>query len=345
MTTAIMEPLIKSYQVFVELLTEIEPVLGKNATVAASFSQYIRNFCFAMVTRVDSTLPQHRDFINNLTLIPLPEMEEEEFRHAVTAYSADHYDEYIYDRQDITQALLAYDLANETHCLNAFFDRLCEIADIFASQNYRYEPSIQRFALQYRMRADMFIRSAGNILMNGRNAVESPTIVQQKAKPAMELSTSALPQSRAAVHTPTKQTFSPGPTVDGQYWLRVMVPMLATTAFIMGAIISQEWVLLIIAIAPLCFTIAGFRAAQRRCPNCGAWDSMVTIKSKCVGQQKVKVRRDLSSSYYRTSGTFTFGSRQVFVSADEYTYNEVYRCNICGHQISGTRRAIDDGIR
>lgn len=88
-----------------------------------------------------------------------------------------------------------------------------------------------------------------------------------------------------------------------------------------------------------------FESSERRCPNCRAWDSLITIKSNQVNQQKVKVRRNLGSSYYRTSGTHTYGSRQVFVSADEYTLKETYRCNVCGHTVNGTRKVIDDGIR
>lgn len=345
MITTSMESLIKAYQTFADLFTEIEPLLTKDAPAAISFSQYVRNFCLAMIVRVDANNPQHRSFVNNLTLVSLPEMDEEEYRHAVTAYSADHYDEYIYSKQDITQKLLAYDLANKTHYMNTFLNRLCGIADIFASQNYSYKQPIQDFVVQYRKCADVFICSGGKTLMNGKSAVESTHVTQQETKPVIGQPTPAPTQPRTAAQAQPKQTFSPAPTVDGQYWLRVIVPMLAMIAFIMGAIISEEWVLLLVAIAPLCFMIAGLKAAQRRCPNCGAWDSMVTIKSKCVGQQKVKVRRNLHSRYYRTSGTHTYGSRQVFVSADEYTYNEVYRCNVCGHQVSGTRRAIDDGIR
>lgn len=345
MMTTSMQALIKAYQTFSDLFTEIEPILAKDAPAAISFSQYVRNFCLAMIVRVDASNPQHRNFVNNLTLVSLPEMDEEEYRHAVTAYDAAHYDEYIYGKQEITQKLLAHDLAHKTRYMTTLVNQLCRIADIFASQNYSFKQPIQAFCTQFRNCADVFVRSGGSTLMNGKSTAEDKPDFQQEIKPAASQSTPTPSQPRFATQAQPKQKFSPGPTVDGQYWLRVIVPMLAMIAFIMGAVISEEWVLLLIAIAPLFFMIAGLKAAQRRCPNCGAWDSMVTIKSKCIGQQKVKVRRNLNSSYYRTSGTHTFGSRQVFVSADEYTYSEVYRCNICGHQVSGTRKSIDDGIR
>lgn len=313
-----------------------------------SFSQYVRNFCLAMVIRVDADNLQHRDFINNL--IPLgfscfSEMDEEEYRYTVTAHDANYYDEYIFGEQDIIQKLLEHDLVNKTHYMSTFLNHLCEIANIFASQNDSYKQPIQDFIIYYRKGVDIFTRPGDNTLMNEKSATESTTISQQETKSVVSQLTPTSKQSCTTAQAHPKRTISPRNTVDGQYWLRVIIPMLAMFAFIMGAIISEEWILLLIAIVPFCIMAAGLKAAQRRCPNCGAWNSMATIESKCVGKQKVKVRRNLYSSYYRTSGKNTFSSREVFVSADEYTYREVYQCNICGHQVSGTRKAIDDGIR
>jgi len=339
------EVLIKAYQEFAALYTEIEPILASDVSIAISFSQYIRNFCLAMIVRVDADNLQHRDFVNNLTLITLPEMDEEEYRHAVTAYGIEHYDEFLFQRQTISQALLSFDLEHNTHHMKTFVNQVCVIGNIFASQNISYSQKIQEFIYQFKNCADLFIRSGGKMLMNGKSAVETGNVLTSDNGSAARRTVTSSTEPNQVPPAQNKQVFSPGPTVDGQYWLRVITPFIAMLAFIIGAIISEEWVLILIAIVPLCFFVAGLKAAQRRCPNCGAWDSMVTVRSKCIGQKKVKVRRNLHSSYYRTSGTHTYGSRQVFVSADEYTYNEEYRCNVCGHQTSGIRRAIDDGIR
>ena len=136
-----------------------------------------------------------------------------------------------------------------------------------------------------------------------------------------------------------------GKGADIQFFIRIILPFIIVLGFAIGAFATEEWIMLIIACIPLFIMFAGIKAAGRRCPQCGAWSSMVTIKSDCIGQQKVKVRRELGSGYFRTSGNNTFGIRQVFVSADEYVYNEIYRCNVCGHETRGTRRQIDDGIR
>lgn len=344
MTTP-METLIKAYQAYAILYTELEPVLSKDAAAAVSFSQYVRNFCLAMIVRVDASNVDHRNFVNNLTLISLPEMDEEEYRHATSAYSTEHYDDYLYSKQEITQKLLAYDKEHHTKLTKSFVSRLTLIAEIFTAQNYNFKQPVDAFISQFQKNADAFIAAGGSVMMNGQSATTADSLMTEEHK-APTKSTPVVPaRTNAATQIQPKETYSPGPTVDGQYWLRIIVPMLITIGFVIGAFMTEQWVMLLIAIIPLCFMIAGMKAAKRRCLSCGAWDSMVTIKSRCVGQQRVKVRRNLSSSYYRTSGTHTFGSRQVFVSADEYTYNEVYRCNVCGHEMAGTRKAIDDGIR
>ena len=73
--------LIRAYQLFADELTELQPVTDKNPEIAISFSQYIRAFSLCMILRVDKFNPDHKDFVNNLTVISLPEMDDEEYRH------------------------------------------------------------------------------------------------------------------------------------------------------------------------------------------------------------------------------------------------------------------------
>lgn len=341
-----MNTLIRAYQLFAEELTELQPVTDKNPEIAISFSQYIRAFSLCMILRVDKFNPDHKDFVNNLTVISLPEMDDEEYRHAVSSYNAAHYDDYIYQKQSITDSLMKYDLEHHTKKTQQFFNFLNKLAKIFESQNSTYTEPVEDFLSGFSKNASVYVQTKGQTLMNGYTAslqgqhTTNATKPQKEPYEAKKGTTQPAP-AQTAVQTNIPQT----PTVDTQYVLRVIVPLIAMIGFIFGAFISEEYILFAIAIAPLCFLIAGLKAANRRCPRCGAWDSLITIKSNQVGQQKVKVRRNLHSSYYRTSGTHTFGSRQVFVNADEYTLKETYRCSICGHTINGTRKVIDDGIR
>lgn len=339
MTISWMEMLIQSYRVFASLVAEVEPVISGDILATVSFSQYIKNFCFAIITRADAENMQHLHFINNLTLISLPEMSEEEYRQAITERDSSYYDDYLYGKQDITQKLLDYDLTHQTKLMAAFADHLCMIAGAFAAWRFDFKQPILNFGAEYSAWAKEFATSSGCESTNERAPKRDLERTQAQFGQEIEvLSQSTKERNR----TPPS---SPGSTLDTQYWLRVMLPMISMLAFVVAALITEEWELILIALIPFGFLIAGINAARKRCPNCGAWGSMVTVKSKCIGQQKVKVRRNLNSIYYRTSGTYTFGARQVFVSADEYTYSEVYRCNICGHQTSGIRRSIDDGIR
>ena len=340
MTISWMEMLIRSYRAFANLVAEIEPVISGDIPATVSFAQYIKNFCLAIITRADAENMQHRYFINNLTLISLPEMSEEEYRQAITGRDSSYYDAYLYGKQDITQKLLNYDLANRTKLMQLFSNHLCVIAGVFAAWRSDFKQPILDFSAEYSAWAKGLVVSDGVESANGNWAPrQDPARTQDR-----------LDQKTEAVSQPTKkvnQTFpsSPGSTLDVQYWLRVMLPAISILALVVGALVTEEWALILVALIPLGFLIAGIKAARKRCPSCGAWGSMITVRSNCIGQQKVKVRRNLNSIYYRTSGTYTFGARQVFVSADEYTYSEVYRCSICGHQTSGMRRSIDDGIR
>lgn len=341
-----MNTLIRAYQLFADELTELQPVTDKNPEIAISFSQYIRAFSLCMILRVDKFNPDHKDFVNNLTVISLPEMDDEEYRHAVSSYDAAHYDDFIYQKQIITDSLMKYDLEHHTKKTQQFFNFLNKLGKTFESQDSTYTKPVEDFLSGFGKSASIFVQTQGQTLMNGRAAnVQEQTTANTTPQKESHATPQKMAQNTSATQAAVQTNIPQTPAVDTQYVLRVIVPLLAMIGFIFGAFISEEYILLAIAIAPLCFLIAGLKAANRRCPRCGAWDSLITIKSNQVGQQKVKVRRNLHSSYYRTSGTHTFGSRQVFVNADEYTLKETYRCNICGHTMNGTRKVIDDGIR
>ena len=133
MSNVSMECLIKSYQVFSNLFTIVEPVIKNDNPTIISFSNYVRSFCLDMIVRCDSTNPELRYFVNNLTLIALPEMDAEEYKYATTKYTSAHYDTYLFSEQPITKKILDYDKANGTHIMNDFCSQLCLIANIFSS--------------------------------------------------------------------------------------------------------------------------------------------------------------------------------------------------------------------
>ena len=336
MSNVSMECLIKSYQVFSNLFTIVEPVMKNDNPTIISFSNYVRSFCLDMIVRCDSTNTELRYFVNNLTLIALPEMDAEEYKYATTKYTFAHYDTYLFSEQPITKKILAYDKANGTHIMNDFCSQLCLIANIFSEQNENYKALISEFIKAFRQRLSEISSTNGEAFIKKEQSKTENKVTDTVNKQTFH------PTPKA---TATQTKYTQKNDNDIQYFIRIILPMMIMLGFIIGAFVSEEYVMLLVAIIPLCFMIAGFKAAGRRCPQCGAWDSLKTIRSNCVGQQKVKVRRNLNSSYWRTSGTHTFGSRQVFVSADEYVYNEVYRCSVCGCETKGTRRVIDDGIR
>ena len=113
MSNVSMECLIKSYQVFSNLFTIVEPVIKNDNPTIISFSNYVRSFCLDMIVRCDSTNTELRYFVNNLTLIALPEMDAEEYKYATTKYTSAHYDTYLFSEQPITKKILAYDKAND----------------------------------------------------------------------------------------------------------------------------------------------------------------------------------------------------------------------------------------
>lgn len=337
MSNISMNTLIKSYQVYSNLFTIVEPIMKEDNPTIISFSNYIRNFCLDMIVRCDSTNMELRYFVNNLTFIALPEMDAEEYRYAVSKHTFQHYDEYLFSEQKVLKKMLEYDATNGTHTLTDFCSHLCLIANVFAEQNENYNDPINQFTKQFRGKISEYISSNGNAFVKEKN-------IQSTTNSTTNVKKDIITPSKS-VATQTQAKYTQKNDNDLQFFIRIILPMLIMLGFIIGAFVSEEYVMLLVAIIPLCFMIAGFKAAGRRCPQCGAWDSLKTIRSNCVGQQRVKVRRNLNSTYWRTSGTHTFGSRQVFVSADEYVYNEVYRCTVCGCETKGTRRVIDDGIR
>ncbi len=135
------------------------------------------------------------------------------------------------------------------------------------------------------------------------------------------------------------------PLVDGQYILRLMLPLLVTIAMCYYGIEKKAYLVLVIAIIPIIIMLRGIKALSNRCPNCRAWDSWYISDQKLLNKDRVKVRRPLGSAYFRSTGRTTVGIRQTFVSAEEKTYESVIKCRICGYETKTIRSVVDDKIR
>ncbi len=344
------EMLIHEYKEFSEMLEELLPILKNDREALQSWAKYTQFFCIALIMHVDPGKAEHRAFCNNVVFPGGPELSTEEYRELFDTYSVEDIDACLFRDHRVTQTLVDYDAKHGSHYFTKFISYYHNIAEIFADQSVRFRAPVERFVKEYEESADAYWASNG--LSWGKTRTPSHTFKE----PIHDVPSSPTTVSDSRVQrttteevgsTQTKQYsyHEKLPEVDKQFWVRILIPLMAGGSFILAGLIGKSIGLLIVGIVGLVIFGFGIKANNQRCPNCRAWNSMTTIKSEKVGEKKVKVRRNLNSTYYRTSGNTTFGTRQVFVSADEVTYKEVYRCVHCGYEMRGTRRVIDDGIR
>ncbi len=350
MTDPYFEMLINQYKEYAEFLKEFRPILVKDRDTLVSWSNYTRIFCLALIAHVDPGKKEHRAFVNNLILSGLPELSSSEYQDIFQQNRIEDFDNDLYGSHLVTQKLIDYDAEQGTAYFQKFISRYCTIAEIFSDQSASLRSRVEDFVSDYKECAKTYISSGGGSW--GKSSVRTIS-----RKPISNANSTSNQIFESTGNKPEKvsgsvvdnRTFSAHgkmhPHVDGQFWLRIIIPFVAGCVLVILGITFKSIGFFVGAV--VAFVIFGFgvKANTRRCPRCKAWNSLVTVKSEQVGQKKVKVRRNLNSTYYRTSGNATFGSRQVFVNADEYTYKEQYRCSNCGYEMMGTRSKIDDGIR
>ncbi len=362
------EMLINEYAEYIKMMEEFNPIVFDNGNdeVGLSWLVYTKYFCLDLIAHVDPDNVEHRAFVNNLIFWDLKDMSLNEYQAFFDKRSTKEIDALLYSDHSLTQFLVDYDVRHNSDYFYRFISHMCTIADIFSDQSVSFRETVNAFIKDYKESADKYWDTKGASWgVHGLNPCPdvkseliamseppSPVKKTQNAimKPGSSMVRTAPEAPKPADSQSREETYSQKssymvPQNDSQFKKRVTIPLLiCITTAIIGWIASSIG-LFIVAIAAFVFFILGLKANKQRCPNCRAWDSIMTIKSDQVDSKRVKVRRNLNSTYYRTSGNATFGSRQVFVNADEITYNEIYRCRNCGYEMKGTRRVIDDGIR
>lgn len=174
----------------------------------------------------------------------------------------------------------------------------------------------------------------------------SPVVLTQSPSPTPPVvPTSVAKETERPKYGETKPSFLKTPLVDGQYILRLMLPLLVTIALCYYGIEKKAYLVLLIAIIPIIIMLKGIKALSNRCPKCRAWDSWYIADQKLLNKDRVKVRRPLGSAYFRSTGRTTVGIRQTFVSAEEKTYETVIKCRVCGYETKTIRSVVDDKIR
>ena len=229
-------------------------------------------------------------------------------------------------------------MSNLTNYYDRFINFYCTLAEIFSDQSASFRKPVEDFIEKYKYHAESYKNSKNASIGKDSNTRSVPS-VHENAVPERvkgEVINTKTPQYSGV------QSF---PEMDQTYWGKVLIPLFGGVGLLILGIIFHSILMIIIGIIGIIAFFFGLNANSKRCPKCRTWEPRVTVRSEKVGQRKVKVRRGLGSMYFRTSGNNTYGVRQVFVNADEYTYNEVYRCPYCGYETKGTRTAIDDGIR
>ncbi len=342
------EMLIHEYKEFSDMLDDLLPILKVDHEALISWAKYTQFFCMDLIMHVDPGKPEHRAFYNNIVFPGGPEVSPEEYRTIMNTYNVEQTDACLYQQHHVTQFLIDYDSSHGTHLFTTFITHYRNLAEIFSDQSVKFRAPVERFVKEYEECADQYWSSNGatwgkkldlSRIVNSSNSLDLPADTSERK---VEKVKNTNIENKSSTQSNYRKKH---PEIDSQYWIRIITPMITGGGCAFLWYITKSAGLLGVAIIAFIIMFFGFKANKQRCPNCRAWNCMTTIKSEKVGERKVKVRRNLSSTYYRSSGNTTVGTRQVFVNADELTYNEVYRCAYCGYEMKGTRRVVDDGIR
>lgn len=326
------EMLINEYKEFLSMVEDIGPLLKGNKELTSSWGKYTKLFCLDLIANVDYGKSEHLDFVNNIVFPGDSEITLNEYKRVFRENDCTSFDKALMKEQVIVQGIKRIDEQRGTDYYERFISHYCMLADIFSDQSATFRQPVEQFIKKYK---EGFDDSDERIL---EAKIQELTLVPEEDNPPDRNATYAASENNAYPYTKI-------PEKDGQYKARVQIPLYLWVSLTILGIVLKSFGMILLAIIALIVWIFGLKAQKQRCPQCRAWGSLMTVKSEKVGQQRVKVRRNLNSAYFRTSGNNTFATRQVFVSADEYTYKEVYRCSHCGYEIRGTRTAVDDGIR
>jgi len=319
------EPLLVKADTLCKMFLNLRNDAVNTKELTDSFYQYIRAFCLMMAARCKrySDL-DYRNLLNYITKPSLSNISEEDYKTAIDDSKLNLYEDYLKSDHSIILTLKEYDLyyQSSSSSFEAFLRLLSMLAILFAEIDSKNQPVVNNYIPQ-------LLKSIRDLSSNWEETAKKSPVQQQD---------NFSPPKHNKTYLKTRE-------VDFQFFVRIIVPLMAAIVCCVYALVASQYIFYGIAIIPIIIFFMGVKANERRCPICRAWNSLFVSGQELIKQDKVKVRRPLGSAYFRTSGKATFGIRQTFVSADENTYKAKIKCRICGYETKTVRTVIDDKIR
>lgn len=309
-----------------------------------SYAQYIRAFCLALATACRRSNTSYCSMINYITLSALPEMTEDEYLKATDIANTEKYDEYLFSEHLIISTLHDYDCRNNMAYYPLLISTLAELAEIFVQTDDNNLLTVDKFVSEFKQKA--LTVSIKNNASTSRTEEDSKNEQKNDIKvPRQSDKETGLKNETSTAKTINNVGKCKTNEIDSQYFVRIILPTIVAIGICVWAVSTEAYLFLFLAVFPLLITANGVKKSKCRCPQCRAWQSMYVVSQNQIKHDKVKVRRPLGSVYFRSSGRTTYGLRQTFVSAEENTYDAIFRCNVCGYQYRGVYTNIDDKIR
>lgn len=318
--------LVKANTICTMFLNEHNDVINSKE-LTDSYYQYVRAFCLMVVLHCKHySNVDYMNLVNHITMPALDSITDEDYCIAIDDSKLSIYETYLLSDHGIIYALQKYDKCHEASSMEAFLRMLSMLSVIFV------EIDKNNCSIVNNDVPELLKNIRNKALANRRNL----TTDAQNRAPSIKKNdeTANVQKNNIKINE-----------VDAFFFVRIIIPVLAIVFLGVVAFKEDQLWAFFATIIPVCFLISGIKENGKRCPQCRAWHSMYISQQKLIKQEKVKVRRPLQSVYFRTSGRATFGVRQTFVSADEYTYNTTVRCRVCGYESEGFRTVIDDKIR
>lgn len=322
--------LIKASTICTMFLKERSDIVNTQE-LRVSFYQYVRAFCLMLATLCKHySNIDYRSLINHITMSSLGEISDDDYCMAIDDRKLKVYETYLMANHGIIHALRRYDMeySSSSSSMEAFLRMLSMLAIVFVEIDKNNYSVVNNDVPE-------LIKNVRDRMLVAQVDQPSRGLVQKEQTQA-KVKTANLQNNRK--HMKTSE-------VDALYFVRVIIPLLATISLGLFAFSERQLWACFVGIIPLCFLISGIKENGRRCPSCRAWHSFYVSRQEFVKQDKVKVRRPLGVAYFRTSGRATFGVRQTFVSAEEKIYNTTIKCSVCGYEFKELRSVIDDKIR
>ena len=99
MSIRYMDSYVEAYKNLVLMMGDLNPALSVYPEMMEDIAKYLRKFCFALIFRSGDSNFDGLDFVNNLTLSPVSEMTENEYKQEISSHASEHYYNYIYTKR------------------------------------------------------------------------------------------------------------------------------------------------------------------------------------------------------------------------------------------------------